>query len=72
MMPSRASRIGKQWRAAALVLLVGVIAFLSGIRSWPDLITGMQPANKYEEFYRYVAQELAGKIPRLVFVQARH
>ena len=59
MMPSRASRIGKRWRAAAVVLLVGVIAFLSGIRSWPDQITGMRPANKYEEFYRYVAQELA-------------
>lgn len=58
-MPSRASRFDKRWHAAALVLLAGVIASLSGIRSWPDQITGMRPANKCEEFYRYVAQELA-------------
>jgi hypothetical protein len=59
MMPRRASWIGKRWRAAAVVLLASVIAFLSGITSWPDQIRGMRPASKYEEFYRYVAQELA-------------
>jgi hypothetical protein len=59
MRPRRASWIRKRWRIAAVVLLAGVIAFLSGITSWPDQIRGMRPASKSEEFYRYVAQELA-------------
>jgi hypothetical protein len=59
MMTSRASPIRKGWRTAAVVLLVGVIAFLSGITSWPDQIKKMRPASKSEEFYRYVAQEVA-------------
>jgi hypothetical protein len=49
----------KRWRAAAAILLAGAIAFLLGIGSWPDQIRGMRPSNKSEEFYRYVAQELA-------------
>jgi hypothetical protein len=58
MMPSHGRWIGKRWRAAALVLLVGATASLSGIRSWPDQIRGMRPGNKSEEFYRYAAQQL--------------
>ena len=58
-MPSRAISISKGWRIAAAVLLVIVVASLSGIRSWSDQSKGMRPANKTEEFYRYVAQELA-------------
>jgi hypothetical protein len=50
MMTSRASPIRRGWRTAAVVLLVGVIAFLSGITSWPDQIKKMRPASKSEEF----------------------
>jgi hypothetical protein len=59
MMPSRVIPTSKGWRIAAAVLLVVAVASLSGIRSWPDQSKGMRPANKTEEFYRYVAQELA-------------
>lgn len=58
-MGSKPNQVGRFWRAATVILLVAVIAFASGIRSWPDEIRGMRPANKSEEFYRYVAQELA-------------
>ena len=58
MMSWRASRIGKKWRIAAVVLLAVVIVSLSGIRSWPDQIRGMRPSNKSEEFYRYAAQQI--------------
>ncbi len=50
---------GKWWRIAAALLLVGAVASLSGVRSWPDQILGMRPANKSEQFYRYIAQQLA-------------
>jgi hypothetical protein len=50
--------IGKRWRVAAVVLLLGAIVALSGIRSWPDQIRGMVPGTKTDEFYRYVAQQL--------------
>src|SRR6202171_6461006 len=58
MMPSHGRWIGKRWRAAALVLLVGATASLSGIRSWLDQIRGMRPGNKSEEFYRYAAEHI--------------
>lgn len=51
-------RISPRWRVIALFIFLGVIVSLSGIRSWPDQIRGMRPGNKYEEFYRYIAQEL--------------
>ena len=55
----RAFPISKGWLIAGAVLLVGLTASLSGIRSWFDQSKGMRPANKSEEFYRYIAQELA-------------
>ena len=58
MLP-RIKQISPRWRAASLVIFLVVIVSLSGIRSWPDQIRGMRPGNKYEEFYRYIAQELA-------------
>lgn len=54
----RARRMGRRWRVAAVVLLLGAIVFLSGIRSWPDQGRGMRAGNKADEFYRYVAQQL--------------
>src|ERR1700722_18257660 len=57
-MPPQGNRIGPRWRIAAAVLFLVVMVSLSGIRSWPDQIRGMRPANKYENFYRYIAQEL--------------
>jgi hypothetical protein len=58
MLP-RVKQISPRWRAVTVVIFLGVIVSLSGIRSWPDQIRGMRPGNKYEEFYRYIAQELA-------------
>src|SRR5712691_12601908 len=66
-MPLRLKQISPRWRLAAILIFLGVIVSLSGIRSWPDQIRGMRPGNNYEEFYRYIAQEfdepgLCGKI----------
>jgi len=47
-----------RWRVAAVVLLLGAVLFLSGIRSWPDQARGMRPGNQADEFFRYVAQQL--------------
>lgn len=52
-------RISPRWRAAYIVIFLVVTVSQSGIRSWPDQFRGMRPGNKYEEFYRYIAQELA-------------
>jgi hypothetical protein len=52
-------RISPRWRATSIVIFLVVIVSLSGIRSWPDQIRGMRPGNKYENFARYIAQELA-------------
>jgi len=57
-MPHRLQQISPRWRAVAILLFLGVIVSLSGIRSWPDQIRGMRPETKYEEFFRYIAQEL--------------
>jgi hypothetical protein len=57
-MLSRFKQISPRWRVASVVLFLGLIVSLSGIRSWPDQIRGMRPGNKYEDFNRYIAQEL--------------
>ena len=58
MKPLRLWRVRK-WRLAALILLLGLFVFLSGIQSWPDQLRGMRSVNQQDELYRYVAQELA-------------
>jgi hypothetical protein len=57
-MPLRLKQISPRWRVIAIVVFLAAIVSLSGIRSWPDQIRGMRPPNKYEEFNRYIAQEL--------------
>jgi len=57
-MPSRFEQINPRWKMAAAVLFLTVIVSLSGIRSWPDQIKGMRPGNRYENFDRFIAQEL--------------
>ena len=57
MKPLRLWRVRK-WRLAALILLLGLFVFLSGIQSWPDQLQGMRRVNQQDELYRYVAQEL--------------
>jgi hypothetical protein len=44
---------------ALLFAAAGVAAWASGVRSRPDELRGMRPATRGEEFYRYIAQELA-------------
>jgi hypothetical protein len=66
--PALPKRRRRWWPIAALVLVLGVAAWLAGIDSWPDELRGMRRANDSEVFFRYVAQELAepslcGKIP---------
>ena len=58
VMPLPMKQLSPRWRVAAVLIFLGVIVSLSGIRSWPDQIRGMRPGNKYEDFYRYIAQEL--------------
>ena len=58
MIRSVKGRIGKGWRAAAIVLLL-LVAELAGIRSWPDELGGSRRPNNNDEFFRYIAQELA-------------
>jgi len=43
----------------ALGLALGAFVALSGVRSWSDQWRGMRSDNRNEEFYRYIAQELA-------------
>jgi hypothetical protein len=46
------------WRLTASVVAVVAFVFLSGMQSWPDFVRGMRQANRQDELYRYVAQEL--------------
>jgi hypothetical protein len=63
MILARTRKFVWRWRIAFLILFIIAIVPLSGIRSWPDQSRGMRPGNKNEEFFRYLAQELAE--PRL-------
>jgi hypothetical protein len=57
-MPLPFKRISASWRILVVFLCFGLAFFMSGIRSWPDQIRGMRPGNKYEEFDRFIAQQL--------------
>lgn len=46
------------WIAIGSALLL-VLLSASGITSWPDELRGMRPASEQDEFFRYIAQELA-------------
>ena len=59
MIPSFNNRLGKGWRAAAIALLLLVVAELAGIRSLPDEMGGSRRPNNNDQFFRYIAQELA-------------
>lgn len=59
MTPLFQGRIGGRWLVAAIVLLLLAAAELAGFRSWPDELAGMRPPNKNDEFFRYIAQQLA-------------
>jgi hypothetical protein len=59
MISLRAGRMSKRWRVAVLVLLLCAIAEAGGVRSWYDQARGMRRPGKNDEFFRYVAQELA-------------
>jgi hypothetical protein len=57
-----------KWRTFLVLLGLAFLVSLSGIASWPDELRGMRYVNEQDEFYRYVAQQLAepsicGKIP---------
>jgi hypothetical protein len=56
-------KMNRRWWIAFAAIFVCLLVSISGIRSWPDQRKGMRPGNRSEEFYRYMAQELAE--PRL-------
>ena len=49
----------QKWRAILVLLGLAFLLSLSGIASWPDELRGMRYVNEQDEFYRYIAQELA-------------
>jgi hypothetical protein len=57
-MQSFFSRISRPWRVVVHFVLAGFVLYGLGAWSWPDQLRGMRSANKHEEFFRYVAQQL--------------
>jgi hypothetical protein len=49
----------RKWRFATIGLALVLLLSASGIASWPDQVRGMRFANRQDELFRYVAQELA-------------
>ena len=52
-------RRSRKWRTFLVLLGLAFLISLSGIASWPDELRGMRYVNEQDEFYRYVAQQLA-------------
>ncbi len=48
----------RRWHALSVVVALLVLAELAGVQSLRDQVAGMRPPNRYENFYRYMAQEL--------------